>query len=140
MAQIKHPNEDCERFKSLIDHFPDASILEEMSVSSDAISFVDRDLSGSTPSRKSSGGSKSVSHSLVMEASITSEESESTSSASTPVISKSDVHGSSLTPVNKNTSLSSICTPTSSVSSSTPISPNMISKYLVQYIPAGKSR
>ena len=137
--KIKYSNEDCERFESLIDHFPDASLLEEMSVSSDAISFVDRDLSGSTLSRNS-GGSKSVSRSLVMEASITSEESESTSSASTPVISKSDVHGSSLTPVNKNSSLSSICTPTSSVFSSTPISPNMISKYLVQYIPAPPER
>ena len=61
--KIKYPNEDCERFKSLIEHFPDASVLEEVTVTSDTISIVDRDLSGSTPSSKSSG----VSRSLVME-------------------------------------------------------------------------
>ena len=71
-----------------------------------------------------------------METSVNSEESQSPSSATIPLTSKLNVHGSNSTPVNKNSSLSSICTPTSAKSSSTPISPNMISKYLVQYIPA----
>ena len=107
-----------------------------MTVTSDTISIVDRDLSGSTPSRKSS----SVSRSLVMETSVNSKESPSPSSAATPLTSKLNVHGSNSTPVNTNSSLSSICTPTSSKSSSTPISPNMISKYLFQYIPAPPER
>ena len=71
-----------------------------------------------------------------METSVNSEESQSPSSAATPITFKLNFHGSNSTPVNKNSSLSSICTLTSSKSSSTPISPNMISKYLVQYIPA----
>ena len=104
-----------------------------MPVSSDTISIVNRDLSGSTPSPKGSGGSKGVSRSLIMETSLTSKESKSTSSAATSLTSESDFHGSSSTPVNENHRY--VCSPTSSVSSSTPISPNMISKYLVQYIP-----
>ena len=94
-----------------------------MLVTSDTISIVDGDLSGSTPSRKSSGASRS----LVMETYVNSEESQSPSSVATPLTSKLNVHGSNSTPVNKNSSLSSICTPTSSKSSSTPISPNILS-------------
>ena len=45
--KIKYSNEDCERFKSLIEHFPDVSVLEEVLVTSDTISIVDGDLSSS---------------------------------------------------------------------------------------------
>ena len=76
-----------------------------------------------------------------METSLTSNESQSTSSAATPLTSESDVHGSSSAPVNEIQAYHQyVCSLISSVCSSTPISPNMISKYLVQYTPAPPER
>ena len=81
----------------MIDHFPDANVPEELSVSVDPsptdmspllesydhmlepASISDEGLPGSTTSRRGSTGSNSVSRSLVMETPVTAKECVSTS-------------------------------------------------------------
>ena len=120
----------------MIENFPDANVPEELPGSVDPsptdillleshdcmlepASISDEGLPGSTPSRRGSTGSNSVSRSLLMETPVTAKECISTSPHAT-------VHGNNSTPLSNNSTSSSACTsPTS----------NVISKYLVQYIP-----
>ena len=134
--KINHPDENFDAFLPLIDNFTDANVPEELSVSVDPsptdispleshdcmlepASISDEGLPGSTAGRRGSTGSNSVSRSLLMETPVTAKECVSTSPHAT-------VHGNSSTPLSNNSTSSSACTsPTS----------NVISKYLVQYIP-----
>ena len=137
---INHPDENYGTFLPLIEHFPDSDVPEEIPVSVDPSttdnlplesnnqmlepgSISDEVLPGSTPSRKDSASSNSVSRSLVMETPVTTE---SVSTASTTPHTAM-LHSNSSTPLsNNNSTNSSVCTsPT-----------NSISKYLVQYVPA----
>ena len=86
--RTNHPDSDFDSFVPLIDHFPDASVPEEVSISVDATSTTDIEsdnqtlqhsansdyLSGSTPSHEDALDSERVRHRLNMEIPVTIEQ------------------------------------------------------------------
>ena len=115
--RTNHPDSDFDSFVRLIDHFPDASLPEEVSISVDATSTTDIEsdnqtlqhstnsdyLSGSTPSHKDALDNERVRHRLNMKIPVTTEQTPVT----TPVTAEQ-------TPLSVCTTL---CTPVSSIGS-----------------------
>ena len=183
--RTNHPDSDFDSFVPLIDHFPDASLPEEASISVDVNATTDREsdnqtlqhsansnyLPGSTPSHKDALDSERARHRLNMEIPVTTEQTPVTAEQTpitteqtplsvcttlhTPVSSinstphhevgsrrKKLSHGLGMeTPVDIEESPRTAVT-ISLTSSSTPLSTckssssNVISKYLIQYIPS----